>query len=93
VTDLAGLCDGCPPVLVCEFNGTSTSPLEQLGQALASGSNCLISQYSSGAKWSQCVVYVICTNGHLYQFAALTLGVRVSQYFLLVGRARCSRHK
>ncbi len=62
---------GC--VCVGEFKSTILAPLEQLAQAVAEATNMVLAQLAMGLPWDRCAVLVINTNGHLWQFAAVTL--------------------
>ena len=61
------------PIMFVEEKNTSDSPLEQFGQALSEASNGLIVQLKAGVASEDCVVLIVCTNGHLYQFGFATL--------------------
>jgi serine/threonine protein kinase len=56
-----------------EEKSTSDSPFEQFGQGLAECSNGLVTQLGAGVKAEDCIVLLICTNGHLYQFGFASL--------------------
>jgi hypothetical protein len=62
---------GC--VLASEFESTELSPLEQLAQSIAVGTNMVLKQLVTGLPWDRCAVLIINSNGHLWQFAAVTL--------------------
>lgn len=56
-----------------ELKGTSYSPDEQLGQVFVEAARCVLAQLHRGIPWDQCLVIMICSNGKLWQFAAVTL--------------------
>ena len=71
--DLVGLIKGYPPVLLCDSNAAQFEPLKELEKAYESGTNLLLSQYSRGIEASECAVYIVSTNGHLFKFSCMTL--------------------
>jgi hypothetical protein len=58
---------------VIELKDTTVSPLEQIGQAYASGCNIILSHRALGIKSEFCAVPLAFTNGNLYQFGWVTL--------------------
>ena len=54
-----------------EFKNNVTSPLEQIPQAAAYGSNAVMAQYAAGVKLEDCRCEFLLTNGHLFQFAVV----------------------
>ena len=61
------------PLLCVELKDTTTSPIEQIGQAFASGSNIALRQKHLGLDSSKVAVPLILTNGHLFSFATVSL--------------------
>jgi hypothetical protein len=61
------------PMACYELKDTSTAPIEQTGQAFASGANIALSQKKMGLESSRIAVPLIMTNGQLYLFAAVSL--------------------
>ena len=61
------------PLSCFELKDSAYSPLEQLGQAFASGANLALTQARWGLASSVVAVPLIVTNGQLYQFAMATL--------------------
>lgn len=59
-------------VMFIEEKNTSNSPFEQFGQEASEGSNGILSQLKMGTPWDDCIVLLIATNGHLYQFGCAT---------------------
>jgi Lipopolysaccharide kinase (Kdo/WaaP) family len=60
-------------VLVAEFKNNATAPIEQLPQAAASCCNVVLAQYGAGLAVEDCRCDVLLSNGHLFQFAVVTL--------------------
>jgi hypothetical protein len=60
-------------VFIAEFKDTVTAPIEQLIQAAAEGCNAVIAQYCAGMAVAKCRCELLLTNGHLFQFAVVTL--------------------
>ncbi|KAJ3274291.1 hypothetical protein HDV01_003135 [Terramyces sp. JEL0728] len=58
---------------VIELKDTTKSPLEQMGQAIAYGTNIVLSHLRMGLRYQDCAVPLVLTNGNLYQFAWVTL--------------------
>jgi hypothetical protein len=61
------------PLGCLELKDSAFSPLEQTGQAFASGANLALSQERWGLASSHVAVPLLMTNGQLYQFAMATL--------------------
>ena len=61
------------PLLCVELKDTTMSPIEQIGQAFASGSNLALRQKHLGLDSSEIAVPLIMTNGHLFSFATASL--------------------
>ena len=61
------------PLLCVELKNTPMSPIEQIGQAFASGSNLALRQKHLGLDSSQIAVPLVMTNGHLFSFATASL--------------------
>ena len=61
------------PLLCVELKDTTTSPIEPIGQAFASGSNIALRQKQLGLDSSKIAVPLILTNGHLFSFATASL--------------------
>jgi hypothetical protein len=74
------------PVMFVEEKSTSDSPLESFGQALAESSNGLIAQLQCGMEPKDCIVLIICTNGHLFQFG---FGALLNPCFVRGGVVSC----
>jgi hypothetical protein len=60
-------------VLVAEFKNNVTAPIEQLPQAAAMCCNVVLGQYGAGLRLEDCRCDVVLSNGHLFQFAVVTL--------------------
>jgi hypothetical protein len=60
-------------VFITEFKNSVTAPIEQLPQAAAMSCNAVLGQYCAGVPLEQCRCEILLTNGHLYQFAVMTL--------------------
>jgi hypothetical protein len=60
-------------VFNAEFKNSVTAPIEQLPQAAAMGCNAVLQQYCAGVDLAQCRCDLLLTNGHLYQFAVVTM--------------------
>jgi hypothetical protein len=56
-----------------ELKDSAFAPIEQTGQAFASGANLALSQVRVGLESSEVAVPLLMTNGHLYQFGMATL--------------------
>ena len=60
-------------VFIAEFKNSVTAPIEQLHQAAAEGCNAVLAQRSAGVPAGECRCELLLTNGHLFQFAVVTL--------------------
>jgi hypothetical protein len=60
-------------VFIAEFKNNVTAPIEQLPQAAAEGCNAVLAQLSAGVPTGECRCELLLTNGHLFQFAVVTL--------------------
>lgn len=60
-------------VLLAEFKNNVTAPIEQLPQAAAMCCNVVLGQYGAGLDVDACRCDVVLSNGHLFQFAVVTL--------------------
>jgi hypothetical protein len=60
-------------VFITEFKNSVTAPIEQLPQAAVMSCNAVWRQYCAGVPLEQCRCDILLTNGHLYQFAVMTL--------------------
>ncbi len=61
------------PLGCFELKDSAFAPIEQTGQAFASGANLALSQVRVGLESSEVAVPLLMTNGHLYQFGMATL--------------------
>jgi len=60
-------------VLLAEFKNNVTAPIEQLPQAAAMCCNVVLGQYGAGVDVEDCRCDVVLSNGHLFQFAVVSL--------------------
>jgi hypothetical protein len=60
-------------VLLAEFKNNVTAPIEQLPQAAAMCCNVVLGQYGVGVDVEDCRCDVVLSNGHLFQYAVVTL--------------------
>jgi hypothetical protein len=78
--------NGTKCLMACyELKDTSTAPIEQTGQAFASGANIALFQKKMGLESSRIAVPLIMTNGQLYLFAAVSLLDFVPVLHILTG--------
>jgi hypothetical protein len=66
-----------------ELKDSAFAPIEQTGQAFASGANLALSQLRVGLESSEVAVPLLMMNGHLHQFGMATLLYHIPVLHLL----------